>query len=548
MALKQLGKLQQGTEEPLEFGFYGFKGGLNVKGAPQMIDDEDLTIATNGYLRPDGAFQLRNGMQILGPPVAGGAHSLYLSRFFQDIKNGAVVSPEVVALLGVFNGSLYGLPTIGAATLIGSVGGIDSQATFVRFQDPNNPNFPAGLTDVIVICTGHGGPYIYDGFNLYTPAGWASVAGAQWCCIVNGIVWFGGLPLLPNQIFGTGDGITASMESLPAYRNFIFSTPVFGLVALGAGATANLVVGLNSGIGMLSGTGPSTFYLQEIAFSDGVTAGRTMVFDNGLIFFLGHNAVFSFDGQTTPKQISQKIEPWILNDPLTTGYPMTGFRQLSWAAVYNNRLHVGYCSSATTPNVILTFDLIVGGWTVQIPTPGIASMCLLDAPSDPNPAPAIVGSSQSGQAYTWDFVTSSTGISYDGVPSSPVLAEVQSKFFKIGVPGTSKTLLRYYPEFLVAGIFSVTTSIATDYGATTGAATSTSPTSIFMTGIWDSSAWDLSVWDGQFSKFSSFGSPASRLDFNVQADSFAFGVVMSQGLAPWIWSGATGAIQQGGRA
>ena len=48
---------------------------------------------------------------------------------------------------------------------------------------------------------------------------------------------------------------------------------------------------------------------QDMPFQDSVTAGRTMISDNGVVYFLGRNGVYSFDGMSVPKQISEKIEP-----------------------------------------------------------------------------------------------------------------------------------------------------------------------------------------------------------------------------------------------
>lgn len=543
MAIKTFGKLQKGTPGSIEFGFYGFRKGLNVKAAPQLIADEELSIGTNGYLRPDGAFQMRNGMGSYSAATI--ANPLYLARFFQLVVNGSPVS-EVKSLLGVQNGSLISIPTTGNVTVIGSVGGSSAlPATFVRFEDPDNPNFASGLTDVIVICTGVGGPYIFDGTNLYTPAGWSDASGARWCAIVNGILWFGGIPAFPNQIFGSGDGIIASMETLPAYRNFVFSSPVVGLCAQGTGATATLIVALNTGISVLYGTGPSTFFLQDVPWSDGVVSGRAMTSYGGVVYMLGHMAEYYFDAQTIPKPISKSVEPWILNDPFTPGYPMTQNQNLSWSAVYNNRLHIGYCSNSATPNTILCFDLDLNAWTVLTTTPGIASMILLDAPGDPDPYVCLVGSSTSGPVYQWDYVSSPTGLALDG--ATPILAQVQSKYFKLGVPGTNKSLQRFYPEFQVAGNFSQPFTVASDYGASLAQAETTVPNPPMGSLVWDSGYWDASDWAGATS-MTPFGSPQSRLDFaGIQGESFAFGVSMSTASAPWIWSGGTGVFCQQGR-
>jgi hypothetical protein len=549
VALKQIGKLQTGTVDPTEFAFYGFKGGLNVKAAPQLVGDEDLTVATNGYLRPDGAFQLRNGMaKYNATVVAAGTHPLYVARFFQLVKNGASVA-ESDAVLGVFNSTLYKIPTTGASTNLGSVGTGVQTVTWVRFENPDDPNFASGLTDVICICTGSGGPYIWDGTNLYTPTGWSAATGARWCAIVNGILWFGGIPAYPNQIFGTGDGIIASMESLPAYRNFVFSSPVVGLCAQGTGATATLIVGRNTGISVLYGTGPSTFFLQDVPFQDGITSGMSMVSAWGVVYFLGHMAYYSFDAQTIPQPVSRKIEPWILNDPFTPGYPMTQNWNLTWSAVYNNRIHLGYCSNSATPNTILCLDLTLGGWTVLTTTPGIASMALLDAPDDPDPYGCIVGSSTTGQVYTWDYVNVSNAIAQPVLDdATPVLAQVQSKFFKLGVPGTNKALQRFYPEFLVTGAFSTNFTVGTDYGATMQQQVTINPAMLGVVSTWDVSLWDINVWTGTMVPYSNFGSPKSRIDYpGIQGESFSFGVLMTMPLAPWFWSGGSGVFSQRGR-
>jgi len=581
--MPNLGSLQIGTEESTEFGFYGFQGGLNIKSAPQQVADNELTIATNVYLNADGGVRLRNGMAAYGTATTGNGPTA-LARFFQGINNGNVVTPETVQLLVQHEGILYNA-TISSNTSLGSIySGSASSAqamSWARFEQAGG-QYKSGLTDCIVICTGSGGPYVYDGTNLYTPSGWSAAASARWCAVVNGIIWFGGIPAYPNQIFGSGDGILAPYETLPAYRNFVFSAPVTGLLGQGTGSTATLVIGRNTGLSVLYGTGVSTFFLQDIPYADGVTAGLTMVSSNGYGYWLGRNAVYMFDGQSVPKQISQKVEPWILNDPLYQQYPMSANRQLSWSCIYNNRLHIGYCSLATEPNVILCYDLTLQAWTVLTPTPGISSMILLDAPTDPSPYQAVASSSTSGQVYYWDYVppaaipapaydntTVSSGI-YRG--TNPVLAQVQSKFFKLGVPGTNKALQRWYPEYQIAGLFSVLSTVATDYGAVVYTAESAPAStqggflywapSLTATydGIWGGTdpttglTYTGSSWAGI--GFSNYGSPNSRIDVpGTQAESFAFGIVMAApygpngdgAVAPWIWAGGTGVYTQRGR-
>ena len=416
MPIQKYGKLQLGQPDPIEFGFFGFSGGLNIKAAPQLVADDELTIAINGYLRPDGGFQMRNGIQPYNSTVIAGTHSLFIQRFFQLVAGAVAVGNQF--LLGVFNGSLYSIGAPGTPTNLGSVGGSSvSTVSWVRFSDPNCSTSGAagthsnynGLTDVIVICTGVGGPYVFDGVNLYVPAGWTSggATSAAWCAWVNGVLWFGGIPLTPSNVLGTGTGPAGdglSYETIAGTRIFNQASPVTGLCAQGSGATATLVIAQNKGISVLYGTGYSTFYLQDIPFQDGVVSGMSMVSYDGVVYFLGHLGYYSFDGQTNPQIISNKIEPWILNDEFVPGYPLNENWTLTWACIYNNRLHLGYCSSSTTPNVILCYDLRLQAWTVLTTTPGIASMCVFDAPSDPDPYVAYVGSSTTGQVYQWDYV------------------------------------------------------------------------------------------------------------------------------------------------
>ena len=526
----QLGPTRRRGAGTKDFGVYNFAQGLDVRSTPQEVDDHALTIAKDVYLRADGGVTLRYGMKAFGSPPASGIGTL--ARFYQDLQNGTIVTPETTMLLEQVGNTLYSVGS-SSNTTIGSIWNGTTAASpmsWVRIQNPNDPHFSSGLTDCIVICTGSGGPYVYDGTNLYTPAGWSSASGAKYVACVNGIIWFGGIPAYPNQIFGAGDGITASMESLPSYRNFIFSAPVTGLCAIGTGANAILACGRNTGLTLLYGTGPSTFYAQDIPFPDGIQAGRTMVSGSGVLYFLGRMAYYSFDGTSTPQRVSKRIEPWLLNDPIAAvqpgAYPLTS-SSYAWAQLYNNRIHLGYCAnSSSTPNAILCLDLELGGWTVLVPTPGLSSMVLLDAPSDPAPYQCYVAAATTGQVYQWDyigsFVNNNAPSAMDG--STPVLGWAQSKYFKIGAPGTNKALTRFYPEFFV------------DNTGSGG-----NPNVL----IWDQGQWDVNVWAG--SGYTSFNAPETRIDYDLQGEAFAFGFQMSSALPPFIWAGGSGSYQQRGR-
>lgn len=547
-----LGALQTGSPDPVEFAIANFGGGINVLDPPQQIGEHDLTIALDGYLIATGSgqsgFQMRNGMNSWNSHQTASS-ALILARFYQDVQNGSVVTPETTMVLGQIGNTLYSIPQgSGAFTSIGDIHGGSVPAgpmTWVRIQNPNDPHFPSGLTDCMVICTGSGGPYVYDGVNLYTPASWSSAASASWCAVVNGILWFGGIPATPNQIWGAGDGITASMETLPPYRNFVLSSPVMGLCAQGTGANASLVVGCNQGLSVLYGTGPSTFYRQDIPFQDGVTAGRTMVANNGIVYFLAHEAVYAFDGVSTPKQVSVKIQPWILNDPYhqtITDFPMTGNTNLFWSQCFNNKMHLGYCSNSLTPNIILCYDLTVGGWTVLRPAAGAASMMLFDAPSDPNPYTALIGTATTAQAMEWDYAQSITSDNvYDDSPTNtvPVLAQCQTKNFALVVPAANKMLTRFYPELFIAGPITVSLTANVDSGNSI-AQTLVNSASYAQSGtlVWDVGNWDQATWFG--AGFLRFGPPATRTDWNLEFRELALGISNSTAQPVWMWTGGLG--------
>ncbi len=520
-----LGRLQQGTTESQEWGTYSFAGGLNVRNfrSQQLLGDNDLMQAYNGYITT-GGFSMRNGMSVYQASIVSGANTcLGVARFFQQVVNGSSVAVSPVTLAQVL-GELYNADT---PVAIGSIGGTGAfPMTWVRCQDPNDPNYTSGNTDVIVICTGVNGPYVYDGTNLYTPAGWSAASGARWCSIVNGIVWFGGIPAYPRTIYGTGDGINASFETLPGYNEFVMSQPVTGLCALGTGAVASLAIGQNNGLSILFGTSPFNFSLQDVPFFfDGPVSGRAMVYEAGIMYFLGKQAMYAFDGsQVVP--ISVKVEPWILNDGYVSGYPMSGDRTKSFAFIYNNRLHVGYINGpGSAPNTILVYDLVVQGWTVLQTTPGVYCAAALDAPTDSAPTKIIVGSSSGPVVYNWDVEPAIGSVALDG--TSAITCTMQTKPFKIGAPGTTKVLTRTYPEFLLNGPISGTQTISIDYG------TSTSSQTFGQTALTQGA----------------FIAPGSRIDWDgVQGDAFSFQVQTTGNSSPWTLTGLTAVWQQRGRA
>jgi len=512
-----------GARDWSKFAVYGFGGGLNIKSGPQELADNELTVAVNVYLRTDGMLEMRKGItkhatSLSATPIQG------LFRFYQQVVSGAPVAVSAVTLAQV-GGTMFNLDT---AVQIGATNALGATAqpwSAVRIFDPAH----SSGTDVLVICTGSGGPYLYDGTTISTPAAWSSVAGARWCQAVNGILWFGGIPTQPNLLVGAQVGYP---ETLPATNTFAVSKPVVGMGIIGFAPQASLVVGFETGFSVISGVGPLNFYEQEIPSSDGVAAPRSMLSVDGALYFIGTTSIYRFDGTSLPQPIGIKVEPWVQNDALAPDFPMNGNRTLSWAFYYNRRVHFVYDSGGVGHcNTMLVWDLLSQGWTV-LSGIGAAMNCavLLDAPGDPDPHAVIIGSASSGQAYNWD-VYNGTGQDVDD-DGTVISSSFITKYFKIGQPGVNKRLKRVYIE-IFAETFGGAFFADTDYGANSSG--SVVPVIGQGGAIWDSSTWDSGVWGGGALTF-----VKQRFDADLTFEALAFGIQTNDKNPPYRFQGTSG--------
>ena len=549
MALTVLGESRQ-DQQLLDFAAFGFSGLLNIKSAPQEVDDTELTAALNVYGTSDGGLAKALGfapyVATIGTGVIPGQG---LARLTQQVINGVPQAAPVNTMLAQIAGTLYGLSAVavvgnaGTATQIGATNALGAAALPWSTENVYDPAHAGGACDVLVICTGSGGPYIFDGTTISTPAAWTTSApSAKYCKLINGVLWFGGIPSQPNLI--QGSDINAP-ESLPYYNAIAVSRPVTGLGSLGAGAQSSLVVGMTKGLAVIGGVGPSTFFQSEISSTDGVAAGRTMVTVDGLLYYLGNSGIYTFDGGTITC-ISNKVEPWILVSPLQTDFPMNGKRSISWAFYYNRRMHFVYDSgNVGYTQTVLVFDLVLQGWTV-LSSPRIGAAVLLDAPGDVAPPLCAVLDSTQGTAYWWDNLNTLAG----GLATwqTSFVTNIATKFFKIGDPDTPKQLTRLYVELFlpVAGsIVPLTINVITDYGASS---VGTVSIAAITTGV---ATWDVSIWDT--SSWSNLGQGGQvftkqRIDANLEAEAFAFGVTSSDTNPPYRFIGVSGTISQLGRS
>ena len=553
MGYSRTGALRRQTAGQQDFAVYDFSGGLNVKSAPQELADNDLTQALNGYLRPDGGFESRRGLRLynslnINSPVIG------LFRFSQFVKGG--VQTSVTQTLAQCNDAVYDLDTkqqlgtLGKGSFPWSItGASDAQA------DPNEMAAP-GLTEVAVIAEGAGGPYVYDGNTIYHPIKWENAKGARYCALVNGVVWFGGIKKYPTQVMSTGSGQVAgdSFEGIAGYSVFDFGRPVTGLSVLGSGAQAMLVVGLPNGFALIYGTGPANYTQQFVPMdNDGVASGYTMIVNNGVLYFLGNNNAYAFNPLTmpNPQPISLKVQPWITNDSFVTGFPMQGSRNKFFAWMYYDRFQIAYSSAnANQFDTILVYDTNIQGWTVLDLGVQITSATLINSPGDPSPSASLVGG-VGGNVYTWDpyvgqqnsqwnacdwnqAIWDDTTMNSDN--GSNISVWVATKFFKLGEPGSVKTLHRIYPEIIYPISFGGTATAQTDYGLESSF---TSNILAVQAGgaTWDVSLWDNAFWSASPTVRSSWNAPASRIDVNSQLpnsiDNFMIWNVTDWNAGPW---------------
>lgn len=494
--------------ELLDWDHYNYGGGINIQDSPQMLDDADLTQAVNVYLQNDGGISMRRGMTTYGPLVTPGA-AKGVFRFYQEIISGAP-GTNVVTVMQVGD-DLYNAAT-GAAISTGSALGVGSAPmSCLRVFDPNHN----GGTDIMVICTGVGGPYAYDGTTVYAlPSGPTTITGARWCELVSNVLWFGGIPSQPNLLVGSALG---TPESQPGYATFAMSYPITGLGTLGVGLQTNLVVGMAQGLTLIFGFTPNSYIEQQIPNEDGVQSGLSMITINGILYFVGNYAIYQYDGSNFT-EISRKVRPWILNDPLfQNGFPMNGNRQSSWAMYWNQRIYFWFSSNnASGPvNAGLVYDLARQGWTAYSGVT-LSGGTTLNAPSDPDPATCVVCDSVTGQAYNFDvFADSNFNVTDNGTNIS---ANFLSKFFKIGEPGTTKHLLRVELEMFFLTEFSGLLQVVTDYGIS--AATSVLLLQNTSPPQWDVAQWDVAEWAGTDLSYVN-----QRIDTNLSGEAFAFGLM-----------------------
>ena len=453
------------------------------------------------------------------------------------------VSPYPAAVPGATHYNVYGrvggslgLMSDGTAIPAATTTYTDTGSGTVGVAPPVTNTAGVAASDVMIIATGVGGPYIWDGYQVYVPAAYTTnCPAARWVELVNNIVFFGGLPSQPNLLVGMQLGHCETLATAAA-NNFAMSYPITGLGIVGAGATAGLVAGMVQGLAVVYGTGIANFYEQDVPQQDGVVTGYAMISIDGIVYFLGRDDFYGFDGNNVVP-IGTKVRPYILNDPLFTNawdVPMGGSRQLTWLMYYNKRIYMFFDSTNVGyPNAGLVWDMNLRGWTTYT-GPTLNCGCLLNASTDGSPMQAIVGNAVSGQIYNFDVYNGTVHNVDDAGTAINVL--VQTKFFKIGQPGTQKRLMTLQPE-LFTETYSASILASPDYGLPTAAAIAggTAPGQA----VWDTAQWDVAYWVGGFLNFTN-----PRTDFDIYFEALAVGIQSTVIQAPYWFAGCSGRISQ----
>lgn len=515
----------------LDFQTFGFGGGINIQDPLHELKDTELTSAINGYLDVGGAFSGRLGMQANGPAIVSAGPGRGMYRFFQNVTNGHPT--QFKCTLMQVGGSLFDADT---GQNYGSVGGPSAASmSCAKVFDPSY----AGGTDLLIICTGVGGPYVFDGTQVipYSTTG-TTITAARWCYSIGNILWMGGLSLQPNTIAGSQLG---APSVFPGYSIFTFTQPVVGLSSLGVGLQATLVAGLVRGVGLMSGFTPNSFIEQEIIPSDttqrdGVASGLAMCNVDGYTMIPGRYAIYRYDGATFT-ELTQKVRPWVLCDPNHPEFPMNGDRSLTWSMQWDRRLYFWYCSNSVTPNTALVYDLTARGWTIYSGV-SLGAACAIDAPGDGLPTKLMVADAVLGQQHLFDVHNSADPTTPWAVSDNGVVVRqsFSTKFFRIGDAGCFKRLIQTRSQFQTLQKTAICVA-ATPNDLSAGVnLNQMNVTASVNNGLTPSAEQAYR---------------APRADYNIQGEAFSLGVTTPPGqttpVAPWTCTGITGRISQSPR-
>jgi hypothetical protein len=575
MPFTKLGQKQYGTQDWLEFSAYGFQGGINIKAAPQDLDDGDLTSAVNVYLRSDGGIEQRKGYSSVNGPLTLNSTGLTNGnngsvRFVQRLIKGVAQNPSKKWLLQQYN-----IQNLVDSTTATQPAGVPANLfsaptqnwTTAGVLDPNGGSAKTGgaaaygVSDTLIIAGDPTGPWYWNGSDAPYQVGGSGGVGASGAAlgatlvqVVNNIVFFAGMPSSPNTVIATSLYVAAVAGTGPEYyyQQFTMSYPVTCLGIIGSGAQAGLVVGTQKTLTLIYGTFPGNYNVQDIPVNDGPISPRCNLSIYGQFYYLGRQAFYRFDGQSAPQRLSDKIEPWVLGDTNATNpsFAMLGDRTKYWAFYYNNRIHIVYDSVGLgVLSTMLAYDLVNNGWTIESLPNGVISFSALDGPGDPAPTTGVIFYQNAGNQWFWDQYSTGTNTAdeYNGSTGQNINAYFTTKYFKTGVPGTPKRLMRWYPEFFT-GPATFSLAVINDYGASQAGGTAQGVGNASYYGNAGSqtlnggTGYGYALWASGVRGF--LGAPTTRQDANLTGEAFAFSAGTNAQTQPWVFQGLTGNYAQ----
>ena len=365
-----------------------FRGGINTVAQPYALSDNEARDARNVVSTARGAIRKRNGSTTFSTP-AGTPHSLYAD----DVTATKYLIAGYVASS---TGKLASIDTGGTATEIGT--GFSTTARWEWIQAPVSP-------------TGSFGP-LYGVNGVSTPQYWtgatAGTATAAWTnnaagAIPNGKyvkyfknrVWMAGMSANPSRLQFSNLG---DPRDWPA-ANVVDFDPNDGDVITGLGTVGPYLLVFKQRKTFLVydlDTGAN----RPIGDNIGCIAHRSIKeTPQGTFFLTLDQGVYKTDGNNVTR-LSQNISP-------TVESIIEGQRLNAAAAYWNDHYYLSVCTTGSTPNLTLDYDLTLGSWWFHTLTAN--QWAILRPTADPvlygaGPAGTVTRAFQPGQTQDYSGV------------------------------------------------------------------------------------------------------------------------------------------------
>lgn len=320
------------------YRFVDFRGGLNTKAAPYLIDENECRDCLNVVSTVRGSIKKRNGnitfcSSFAGPPP-----------FITSLFGLNVGSTSLIAAGGT---KLYSVSTGGTATDItgGSVltTGLRWAFTAAPASGGQGPLYGINGTDTPKYWTGSG--------NI---ADWTATVGTvpngTIMCYYKNRVWIAGVPGFPSRLFFSDLGDPRSWTA----TNTVDFDPSDGQTITGIGtAGPYLLIFKQSKVFQVYDL--NTGANRPLSQSVGCIAPRTVVESPiGTFFLSADQGVFVSNGNSL-RNVSDKIKPTLTNLAASVSANSAG-------AFYNDHYYLSVPTSGSRNNITLDYDTTTDSW------------------------------------------------------------------------------------------------------------------------------------------------------------------------------------------